>query len=192
VGQTLFDQTERQNAWFRLDTALEELGRAAEAESEPSPDDEPDGAAGARAALTGLARRARGLRDDLATVAEQRQRSHVYWGETRATGTTLSASPIEVGDLVRRHIVTAGPTPIFTSATLAAAGDFTYQRARLGLDDPEACDELLVPSPFDYAKQALLYVPRDLPVPADDGFSIAAARNWERASSIVGFMTCVT
>jgi ATP-dependent DNA helicase DinG len=88
----------------------------------------------------------------------------------------LSASPIEVGELVRRHIVTAGPTTIFTSATLAAAGDFSYQRERLGLDMPDTCDELQVLSPFDYSKQAMLYVPRDLPVPADDGFSAAAAQ----------------
>jgi ATP-dependent DNA helicase DinG len=98
----------------------------------------------------------------------------------------LSASPIDVGDLVRRHIVTAGPVPIFTSATLAAAGDFSYQRARLGLDDPDACDELLVPSPFDYAKQAILYVPRDLPVPADDGFSSAAAQRTLELLAITG------
>jgi ATP-dependent DNA helicase DinG len=188
----LFDHPERQAAWFKLDTALEELAREAEAESEaPPPEgvgappalpverdaapwrDEPSEDAGARASLTGLARRARELRDDLATIAEQRQRSHVYWGETRPTGTVLTASPIEVGDLLRRHIVTAGPTPIFTSATLTAAGDFSYQRARLGLDDAE---ELLVPSPFDYAQQAMLYVPRDLPVPADDAFSAAAAQ----------------
>ena len=181
----LFDHPERQRAWFRLDTALEELARAAEAESEPPPDDEPDHDAGARASLTGLARRARELRDDLATIAEQRERTHVYWGETRATGTVLSASPIDVAELVRRHIVTSGPTPIFTSATLATAPaprfasgtllpvtlaidlevappDFTYHRARLGLDD---ADELLVPSPFDYSRQAMLYVPRDLPPP---------------------------
>jgi ATP-dependent DNA helicase DinG len=172
----LFEQPERQNAWFKLDNALEELARAAEAESEPPPDIEEHEDAGARASLTGLARRARELRDDLATIAEQRQRSHVYWGEVRPTGTLLSASPIEVGELVRRHIVTAGPTPIFTSATLTAAGDFSYQRARLGLDEPNTCDELLVPSPFDYATQAMLYVPRDLPPPADDSFSAIAAQ----------------
>ena len=84
-------------------------------------------------------------------------------GARRApTGTTLTASPIDVAELVRRHIVTAGPTPIFTSATLAAAGDVRYTRARLGLDD---ADELLVASPFDYTRQAMLYVPRDLPPP---------------------------
>jgi ATP-dependent DNA helicase DinG len=172
----LFEQPERQTAWFKLDNALEELARAAEAESEPPPDGEEHEDAGARASLNGLARRAREMRDDLATIAEQRQRSHVYWGEVRPTGTLLSASPIEVGELVRRHIVTAGPTPIFTSATLTAAGEFGYQRARLGLDEPNSCDELLVPSPFDYATQALLYVPRDLPPPADDSFSAIAAQ----------------
>jgi ATP-dependent DNA helicase DinG len=171
----LFDHPERQTAWFKLDSALEELARTAEAESESPPEQEPDADAGARASLVGLARRAREVRDDLATIAEQRQKCHVYWGEVRATGTVLSASPIEVGELVRRHVVSAGPTPIFTSATLAAAGALTYQRQRLGLDTVDGCDELLVPSPFDYARQAMLYVPRDLPPPADDGFSAAAA-----------------
>ena len=167
----LFDPPERQTAWFKLDTALEELARTAEAESEPPPDDEPEGDAGARAALSGLARRARALRDDLATIAEQRHKSHVYWGETRATGTFLTASPIDVADLVRRHILKAGPTPVLTSATLTAAGTFAYTRQRLGLDD---ADELVVTSPFDYARQAMLYVPRDLP-PVNEGFSAEAA-----------------
>jgi len=192
----LFDAPEREQAWFRLDSALEDLARVAEAEAEPPPDEEPDADAGARASLAGLARRARELRDDLATIAEQRQKRFVYWGETRPTGTMLTASPIDVAELVRRHIVTAGPTPIFTSATLATAPavalargtlptvvpadqlqqpavppDFTYQRARLGLGD---ASELLVASPFDYARQALLYVPRDLPLPNEPGWTDAA------------------
>ncbi|MDX2093625.1 MAG: ATP-dependent DNA helicase [Kofleriaceae bacterium] len=167
----LFDHPERQAAWFRLDSALEELARAAEAEAEPPPDEEDDRDAGARASLTGLARRAREARDALATIAEQRQKSHVYWGEVRSTGTYLTASPIDIADLMRKQIVRAGPTPVFTSATLSAAGQLSYSRARLGLDDAE---ELLVASPFDYARQAMLYVPRDLP-PVHDGFSVAAA-----------------
>ncbi len=177
LPEGLFDHPDRQRAWFRLDTALEDLARAAEAE--PPPDEEPDGEAGARASLSGLARRARELRDGLALIAEQRQKNHVYWGEVRPTGTFLSASPIEVGDLLRRHIVHAGPTPVFTSATLTAAGDFTYTRARLGLDE---ADELLVASPFDYERQAMLYVPRDLP-PVAEGFSVAAA---ERTRELLG------
>lgn len=178
----LFEHPDRQAAWFRLDTALEDLARTAEAESEPPPDEEEEADAGARASLSGLARRAREVRDDLATIAEQRQKSHVYWGEARSTGTFLSASPIDVADLVRRHIVQAGPTPVFTSATLTAAGDFGYTRSRLGLDDAE---ELQVSSPFDYARQAMLYVPRDLP-PVNDGFSAAAA---ERVTELLSITT---
>jgi ATP-dependent DNA helicase DinG len=166
----LFDHAERQSAWFELDTSLEDLARAADAEGEPSPDEDAE-PSGARAALAGLARRAREMRDALATIAEQRQRSHVYWGEVRATGTALTASPIDVAELMRKHVIRSGPTTVFTSATLAAAGDFTYARARLGLDD---ADELQVTSPFDYERQAMLYVPRDLP-PAGDGFSLEAA-----------------
>lgn len=169
----LFDHPERQAAWFKLDTALEDLARAAEAESEPPPDDEPSSEAGARASLAGLARRAREWRDALATIAEQRQRSHVYWGEVRAGGTYLSASPIDVADLLRRHVVTSGPTTVFTSATLTTAGDFGYSRGQLGLGVGDA-EELCVPSPFDYERQAMLYVPRDLP-PVNEGFSPAAA-----------------
>lgn len=180
----LFDPPDRQTAWFKLDTALEELARAAEAESEPPPDDEPEGDAGARASLHGLARRARELRDALATIAEQRQRSHVYWGEVRPTGTLLVASPIDVADLVRRHIVNAGPTAVFTSATLTAAGEFRYQRARLGLD-VDRVDELRVLSPFDYERQAMLYVPRDLP-PVAEGFSAAAAERTRELLAITG------
>ena len=172
LPEGLFDHPERQTAWFKLDSALEELARAAEAEGEPPPDEEPSEDAGARASLASLARRARELRDDLATIAEQRHKSHVYWGEAKPGHTALTASPIEVAELVRRHITTSGPVPIFTSATLAAAGDFSYQRTRLGLDD---ADELMVPSPFDYAQQAMLYVPRDLPLPGEEAYSAAAA-----------------
>jgi ATP-dependent DNA helicase DinG len=196
LPEGLFEHADRQTAWFRLDTALEDLARMADAESQPPPDglDVLDGNAalmapgelerdaGSRAVLSGLARRARALRDDLAAIAEQRDQRHVYWGETRPHGTFLTASPIDVADLVRRHVLRAGPTPILTSATLTCAGTFGYTRARLGLDD---ADELAVASPFDYARQAMLYVPRDLP-PATPGFSAEAAARTLELLAITG------
>jgi ATP-dependent DNA helicase DinG len=179
LPQGLFDHADRQRAWFELDSALEDLARAAESEGEPGLDEED----GVRAALAGVARRARGVRDDLALVAEQRQRTHVYWGEARPGSTALVASPIEVAELVRRHVVRAGPTPVFTSATLATSGELAYSRARLGLDE---ADELIVPSPFDYGRQAVLYVPRDLPAPADESFSAQAAQRTLELLEITG------
>jgi ATP-dependent DNA helicase DinG len=173
----MFAGGEAQAAWFRLDTALEELARVAEAEADGPEDD-------TRSQVMGLlARRARALRDDLAAVAEQHQPTRVYWGELRPSGTALTASPIHVGDMVRRLVLDAGPVPVFTSATLTAADDFSFTRDRLGLS-VERVDELLVPSPFDYAKQALLYLPRDLPEP--DGFGDDAAKRVEELVAITG------
>jgi ATP-dependent DNA helicase DinG len=172
----LFDHGDRQAAWFRLDNALEDVARSAADAGEPPPDNESDSEGDRAAALAAIARRARSLRDGLAIVAEQRQRNHVYWGEVRPTATILTASPIEVGELMRRHVLEAGPTTIFTSATLAAGGSFAYTRARLGLQD---ADELLVDSPFDYASQAMLYAPRDLPHVGEGFTAEAAARTRE-------------
>jgi ATP-dependent DNA helicase DinG len=163
---------DRQEAWFRLDHALEELARHADLAAEPAPDEDVDDAS-RREQAAAIARRARAFRDDLATVAEQREASHVFWGELRAASTFLCASPVDVADLVRRHVVHGAAVPVLTSATLTAAGSFAYTRARLGLD-PDDVDELAVASPFDYARQAILYVPRDLPAPSEPGFVAAA------------------
>jgi len=58
---------------------------------------------------------------------------------------------------------------IMTSATLTAGGDFTFLKDRLGLVDFR---EKVIGSPFDYKKQALLYIERSLPSPRgdNDGF----------------------
>jgi ATP-dependent DNA helicase DinG len=185
----LFAAGPAEAAWFRLDTALEDLARALESEIDPdAPADDGD----TRAQVVALvARRARGLRDDLASIAEQREPSRVYWGEARPGATVLTASPIHVGDLVRRFVLDGAPTPVLTSATLTAADDFAFTRDRLGLA-AERVDELLVPSPFDYATQALLYLPRDLPEPRDDDFGeLAAARIGELLAITAGRAFCL-
>ena len=163
-----------QEAWFALDAALEELARTCDLESLPPPpdEDEDDVEAARREQIAGIGRRARAMRDDLAELAEQRQRAHVYWGETRATGTTLAAAPISVAEVVRRTVVHGAPTAVFTSATMTVAGGFDYTRARLGLD-PNEVDELGVASPFDYGRQAMLYLARDLPAPSPAGDGLA-------------------
>ena len=169
-----------QDAWFSLDNALEDLARTCDLDAMPPPPpgpgdvDEDEQETARREQLAGLARRARAVRDDLAELAEQRQRAHVYWGETRATGTTLAAAPISVADVLRRVIVHGEPTAVFTSATITVAGAFDFTRARLGLD-PTEVDELGVTSPFDYRRQAMLYLARDLPVPGGEGLPPAVA-----------------
>ena len=55
---------------------------------------------------------------------------------------------------------------IFTSATLSVNDDLHHFTDRLGIGDAQT---LLLPSPFDYAHQALLCVPRNLPLPNQPG-----------------------
>lgn len=78
----------------------------------------------------------------------------------------LLATPLSVGPILAAQVF--GPTRpaasvALTSATLATAQGFGFVRERLGVDE---ADELALPSPFDHRRQALLYVPRDLPPPA--------------------------
>lgn len=189
----LFEHPDRQRAWFEIDAALEEVARAAESESEEGPDETITTAA-ARGGLGQLAFRARAMRDALALVAEQRHPAYVYWGEARSHATALTASPIRVADLIARHVLRAGPTPIFTSATLSTAGSMRYTRQRLGLPESDV-DELIVESPFDYGRCAQLYVPRDLPVPDDPAFVAAAATRIRELVTLTGggaFVLCTS
>jgi ATP-dependent DNA helicase DinG len=160
---------EPERAAHALDNALEELEAAlAGARAEALHDDGEE----ARA----LGRRARSVRDDLALLVEGAQkhdRRHVFWAEQRGRTILLHASPVDVSDVFRDRLLGQVETAIFTSATLTAGGNFDFVRARLGL---ESAMEARLPSPFDYARQALLYVPRDLPEPADAAFAEAAAK----------------
>jgi ATP-dependent DNA helicase DinG len=88
--------------------------------------------------------------------------ARLLWASSR--GFSCQVVPFNVGPTLR-NILQSRPTAwIFTSATLAVAGDFSHFVQRLGLED--RCDTLTIESPFDYARQALLYVPQGLPDPA--------------------------
>jgi len=68
-------------------------------------------------------------------------------------------------------------TAILTSATLAVSNGFDYIKGRLGVDHARS---LVVPSHFDYSRQALLYVPENLPDPRSDQFPARAAEVMRR------------
>ncbi|HVZ71565.1 MAG TPA: ATP-dependent DNA helicase [Polyangia bacterium] len=125
------------------------------------------------AELAALGRRANALRADLGLLVGKRGGSDVRWIAATPRNVSLHASPIHVGPaLARAFDACAGPI-VFTSATLTVAGSFSFIRERVGLGDAAA--EATYPSPFRYARQALLYVATDLPDPRQDGFAAKAA-----------------
>jgi len=89
-------------------------------------------------------------------------RQWIRWIDLGAQGFQLHASPLSVADVFRRQVDQTGRAWIFTSATLAVGRDFSHYTGQLGVGDAETGSW---DSPFDYATQALLYVPRGLPAP---------------------------
>ncbi len=122
-------------------------------------------------------RRARALLGEIASFAGPGEAGAgeddtIRWFETYARGFALRATPVDVAGLFRTFVEHAQAAWVMTSATLAVDGSFRHFRQRLGLDDAR---ELLLDSPFDYANNALLYLPRELPEPNSREHSAAVA-----------------
>jgi Rad3-related DNA helicase len=119
-----------------------------------------------------LVARAVEIKTNLARWMEAEDRSAVYWLERRGRGVFLQATPIDVSAILPEALFDKVDTAILTSATLAVAGNFEYVKSRLGIRHAR---ELIVPSHFDYTRQALLFVPQHLPDPREPGFTGQAA-----------------
>jgi len=93
----------------------------------------------------------------------------VSWYEIDAQNFRLAVSPLEVAEAFRQQLEQADFGSIFfTSATLSTQHSFDFYCRRLGLEGI-ACASF--ESPFDYRRQALLYLPDNLPDPADDAYA---------------------
>jgi ATP-dependent DNA helicase DinG len=124
-----------------------------------------------------LVRRCAELRSDLESILESDSSENVYWYETRGRGVFLWASPIEVAPILKERLFPLLDCAVLTSATLATGGDFHFIRSRLGLDKAR---ELVLDSHFDFSSQAILYIPRDIPEPREEGWVQKACAELER------------
>jgi ATP-dependent DNA helicase DinG len=116
----------------------------------------------------------------------------IRWVDVTQSGWQLNASPLSVAEVFSKQVAESGRAWVFTSATLAVSGDFSLYQRELGLPDAATgCWE----SPFDYASQALLYVPTDLPAPNSREHTdavVAAALPVLRASGGRAFLLFTT
>ena len=162
------------NALQRLEGELEQLKQVEEA--------------------AGLRKRAADIRSQLKFLLETTEKNIVFWIQRRQVGgvrnlarggtafnTHLQATPIDVSDLMAQTLFEAYPSVILTSATLTVENGFQHVRARLGL---HSARELIVPSHFDYTRQAMLYLPPEMPEPNAPEFLPQAAERMRRVLEI--------
>lgn len=128
--------------------------------------------------LSAMAEKVSLLAEELNAVVSQKMPDAVYWMEIGGRvqrNVSLHAAPVNVAQGLRTHLFANLPSVIMCSATLCTAknhavqkqgsdSSFAYMLSRLGA---EGARTLELGSPFDYAKQATLYIESDLPEPND-------------------------
>jgi ATP-dependent DNA helicase DinG len=160
----------------RLKPRLQEIEESLEAAAEGAVSQEE------ALALAALAARSGDLRERLDLFLTQRMEDAVYWVEAprgRRSSTTLRVTPVEVAPILRQFLFEGDRTVALTSATLSTTGSFTHVKRRLGIT---AAREVILGSPFDYDRQALLYLPPSMPEPgaAPDAYAEAVAEECRR------------
>jgi ATP-dependent DNA helicase DinG len=105
----------------------------------------------------------------LSAILNQHMRGYVYWLEImprkRFHRVVLRGVPIHVAEELHAQVFDKIDRIVMTSATLTTSKGFEFIKDRIGYQPDE---ELSLEAPFDYSRQALLYVPDDLPEPGDE------------------------
>ncbi|MFM8965902.1 MAG: ATP-dependent DNA helicase [Actinomycetota bacterium] len=130
--------------------------------------------------------RVKGAVNEVKTTAQKLLKNSdgsVLWFEPNFS--TLYLAPLDVSSVLRENLFTQTPV-IATSATLSVGKSFDAIARNLGINgefedeedspgiDPSNVQMLDVGSPFDFAAQGMLYLPKHLPEPGRDGPSIEA------------------
>jgi ATP-dependent DNA helicase DinG len=142
--------------------------------------------------LDACARRASAARHLLVRLRETEVSAEVRWVEVFSHAVQLHVTPLSSAELFRRQMADHPRAWIFTSATLAMGEDFGHFTRELGVGDATTRRWA---SPFDFQRQALLYVPKALPEPGEAGFTeavIEAALPVLRASEGRAFLLFTT
>jgi ATP-dependent DNA helicase DinG len=119
-----------------------------------------------------LCRRSAEIVFDLERILSASDPESVSWCESRERSVVLRSSPINVSDLVRRFLLDPRQAVVLTSATLAVEGSCDYITKQLGVEPRE---EKVLPSPFDFERQTVLYIPNRMPAPRDPCFTEKAS-----------------
>ncbi len=130
-----------------------------------------------------------GLSDHLGQVLGSHNDENILWISRNPSRGELSfhSAPLDVGQTLSEQLFDKKDSVVLTSATLSAGGSFDYFRSRTGV--PADSGELLVGSPFDYRRAALLLIPDDMPPPNDQGYAAALSHVLVNLARSVGGRT---
>ncbi len=142
-----------------LERARETLGQLGQELSAADPEDP-----GLRHAM----RRAAKLAETLEAIVDAGEDAGLRWVEAEGRGYTLSYTPFEVSARLGELMRAQGGAWIFTSATLAVGDDFSHFLGRIGAP---AAGTVRIDSPFDFERQALIYLPEGMPDPASRDYT---------------------
>lgn len=183
VRATLKLPWEEVAAGQRLDAVLESTGQALEA------------AAGVLAAHAGAA-------PDLGRLAERAQElarlcarfqlpvaaDKVRWADVSANQVKLVESPLDIRATLAEQRANGARAWIFTSATLGDSDELGWFCESSGLEDAR---KLRVGSPFDYGRNARVYVPPRFPAPNEDRHPTLVGRAAAHCAAALGGRTFV-
>ena len=168
-------------AWENLDVGLQQaardvgrLHRFLESTKLPAAGDQP-----------ALIMESANLIDDIETLREQFSSilgnpmdDDIHWisnDQIRGNATvSLNSAPLDISSTLAAELFQHKDSVVLTSATLSTEGNFGYFKSRVGVGSDS--EELLVGSPFDYQKAALLLIPEDMPPPNSDQYVDAMTR----------------
>jgi len=132
--------------------------------------------------LEGYATRCDDMRTSLKELLGQLRENWVYWlacqprqspnpnfqSAPRVPRLSLHGAPIDVAAAMQESLFGKVCPVVLTSATLTTGSTFEFLRERLGLTEELSNREvktLSLGSPFDYERNAMIYIGRDLPDP---------------------------
>ena len=123
---------------------------------------------------------------------EAETQGYVRWIEVYNQALQLNATPLSIAEIFQKQMAASPRAWIFTSATLSVKKNFTHYNDEMGLTTAQtACWE----SPFNFAEQALLYVPTAMPEPHHKTYIdhvVQAALPVLRASRGRAFFLCTS
>ncbi len=138
----------------------------------------------ASAALEALSRDLEPLAEVSAALSNCAERSGMYaarlrelivadtteglrWFDLGSNAVAAHWTPLDIGTALAARIEAQSGVWVFASATLAVGDDFSHFLRRIGL---KSALKGVLPSPFDYERNARIFVPQGLPDPADDRY----------------------